>query len=183
MESSIRSSQISVSKMDEDLVHASAAYNAAARREYYLRTRKLKGRTHGSQPPLHPHKTRAQRQAERRRQQEAKIAELKGRLKRLQEVLAAEVKQAKARSGVKTPKTETKTTGSTHNGSSSKPEHLSASQKAKKAKEDKKRREKNKDLSLDEQVKSLTQRIKTIQERIAKMRKDGSVGARRHTAK
>ena len=169
--------------MGEDLEHASAAYNAAKRREYYLRTRKLKGRTHGSDNPLHPHKKRAQRQAERRRQQEAKIAELKGRLKKLQEVLAAEVKQAKARSGVKTSKTETKTTGSSNGTSNSKPEHLTSAQKAKKAKEDKKRREKNKDLSLDEQVKSLTQRIKTIQERIAKMRKNGSVGARRHTSK
>jgi uncharacterized protein with von Willebrand factor type A (vWA) domain len=169
--------------MAEELAHATAAYNAAQRREYYLRTRKLKGRKHGSVKPAHPHKTRAQRQAERRKHQEAKIAELKARLQKLQEVLAAEVKKAQARSGVKTHKTEPKTTSSPKSNSNSKPEHLTAAQKAKKAKEDKKRREKNKDLSLDEQVKSLTQRIKTIQERIVKMRKDGSVGARRNTAK
>jgi chromosome segregation ATPase len=167
--------------MADELVHISA-YDAAKRREYYLRTRKLKGRKHGSPKPAPHHKTRAQRQAERRRHQEAKIAELKARLKKLQEVLAAEVKKAQARSGVKSTKTDTKT-ASSQKSSNSKSDKLTASQKAKKAKEDKKRREQNKDVSLDEQVKSLMQRIKTIQERIAKMRKDGSVGARRNTSK
>src|SRR4051812_31062526 len=96
-----------VSKMAEELIHE---YNSTKRREYYLRTRNLKGRHHGIIKITPPHKTRAQRQAERRKQQEAKVAQLKNRLQKLQEVLAAEVKKAQARSGVK--KNEPKSTTS-----------------------------------------------------------------------
>lgn len=167
--------------MADDLAHISA-YDAQKRREYYLRTRKLKGRKHGAAKPVAPHKTRAQRQAERRKKQAAQIAALKGRLQKLRDVLAAEVKKAQARSGVDTTKAKPASKSSTSaQKSSGKPEKLTAAQKAKKAKEDKKRRE-----AMDTpeaQIKSLNEKIKTIQERIAKMRKDGSVGARRTTAK
>lgn len=165
--------------MDDELAHISA-YDAAKRREYYLRTRKLKGRKHGSAKPVVPHKTRAQRQAERRKKQEAQIAALKGRLEKLRTVLAQLTKAAQARSGVDTKKTTSKTSSSQQK-SSGKPEKLTAAQKAKKAKEDKKRREA--DNTPEAQIKSLNEKIKTIQERIAKMRKDGSVGARQHTSK
>lgn len=161
-----------------DLIHD---YDAAKRREYYLRTRKLKGRTKGSARPAPPKKTRAQRQAERRKKQEAQIAALKGRLEKLRVLLAAEVKKAQARSGVEQKKTESKTTTSSKQKSSGKTEKLTAAQKTAKAKADKKRQE---ELNTPEaQIKSLTEKIKTIQERIAKMRKDGSVGARRNTSK
>lgn len=163
--------------MDDDLTHA---YDAAKRREYYLRNRKLKGRHHGSVKISPPRKTRAQRQAEQRKHQEAQIAALKGRLEKLQKILAEEVKKAKARSGVKSEKPEAKKTDSPKKAPV---EKLTAKQKADKAKADKKRHDKNPDLALDEQVKSLTQKIKNLQERIAKMRKDGSVGARKSSVK
>jgi HSP90 family molecular chaperone len=166
--------------MADELEHAtSTLYDATKRREYYLRTRKLKGRKHGSAKPP-PHKTRAQLQAEHKRQQEAKVAALKVRLKKLQEVLAAEVKKAQIRSGVAPSKTTSKTSQKSSNSPAQK---LTAAQKAKKAKDEKKLREKNKPQSLDEQVKSLNERIKKLLERIAKMHKDGSVGARRNTSK
>lgn len=164
--------------MDDTLVHD---YDAIKRREYYLRTRKLKGRKKGSVQPAPHKKTRAQRQAERRRKQEAQIAALKGRLEKLRDVLAELTKKAQERSGVDTSKTTSKPSTSSQHKSSGKTEKLTAAQKAAKAKADKKRREA--DQTPEAQIKSLNEKIKTIQERIAKMRKDGSVGARRNTPK
>jgi hypothetical protein len=176
MESSTTFTTLLAYQVDSELLH----YDAAQRREYYLRNRHLKGRTKGTAKVAAPRKTRAQRQADRRKHLEARVAELKSRLERLRDVLAAEVKEAKARSGVK-PATEPKKAASTQPKTSGNSEKLTSQQKAAKAKADKKRREK--DQTLDEQVKSLTEKIKTIQERIAKMRKDGSVGVKRNTAK
>lgn len=164
--------------MGDSLAHV---YDAVKRREYYLKTRQLKGRKHGVAVKLAPPKlTRAQRQAQRRKLQLAKIAQLKSRLERLQLVLAAETKKAQVRSGVEPAQAKAKASTSQKNAPAQK---LTAAQKAKKAKQDKAYREKNQTQSLDEQVQSLTERIKTIQERIAKMRKNGSVGARSTPAK
>lgn len=163
--------------MDDDLVHS---YDSLKRREYYLRTRKLKGRKKGFVKPAPRKKTRAQRQAERRRKQEAQIAALKGRLEKLRDVLAELTKKAQARSGVDATKT-AKKSASSQQKSLDKTEKLTAAQKAAKAKADKKRREA--DQTPEAQIKSLNEKIKTIQERIAKMRKDGSDGARRNTSK
>lgn len=160
--------------MADELVHD---YDAIKRREYYLRTRKLKGRGHASKMP--PKKTPAQRAAERRKHQEAQIAALKSRLERLRDVLAAETKKAQARSGA-TSSTSASTTSS-GSQSSSTTQKLTAAQKAKKAAAEKKAREK--DQTLDGQIKSLTEKVKNIQERIAKMRQNGSVGAKRTTTK
>jgi chromosome segregation ATPase len=164
--------------MDDELLHN---YDAIKRREYYLRTRKLKGRKKGAvRPKAPPKKTRAQRQAERRKKQEAQIAALKGRLEKLRAVLKQLTEAAQKRSGVETKKADP-TKSASQQKSSGKTEKLTAAQKAAKAKADKKRREK---LDTPEaQIKSLNEKIKTIQERIAKMRKDGSVGARRNTSK
>lgn len=160
--------------MAENLVHA---YDAVKRREYYLRTRKLKGRTKAARPKP-PKKTRAQRQAERRRKLEADVAALKGRLEKLQAVLAELTKAAKARSGVKDKATPKKSTSSTKKAAAQK---LTPTQKAKAAKAAEEYRKKNPDKALSEDIKSLNAKIKTIQERIAKMRRDGSIGAKKTT--
>lgn len=156
--------------MDDELVHD---YDAVKRREYYLRTRKLKGRAHAIKAP--PKKTPAQRAAERRKHQEAQIAALKSRLERLRDVLAAETKKAQARSGASS------STTATAADSSASTQKLTPVQKAKKAAAEKKAREK--DQTLNEQIKSLTEKVKKILERIAKMRQNGSVGAKRTTTK
>ncbi|QPX71466.1 hypothetical protein SscP1EGY_71 [Streptomyces phage SscP1EGY] len=171
--------------MADDLEHA---YDPVKRREYYLKTRNLKGRkasairTSKSRPtakPKPPTKTRAQRQAERRRKLEAEVNALKARLEKLRTALAELTEQAKARSGVKpssnTPKKKT--------AAKSTAKKQTASQKAQAAKQSKEYYEKHKDEILADQVKSLKGKIKTIQERIEKMRKNGSVGARKPTAK
>lgn len=166
--------------MADDLEHA---YDPVKRREYYLKTRKLKGRkaaairTSKSRPtakPKPPTKTRAQRQAERRRKLEAEVNALKARLEKLRDALAELTKQAKARSGVKPA-------SSTPKKSTAKKQ--TAAQKAQAAKQSKEYYEKNKDEILADEVKSLKGKIKTIQARIEKMRKNGSVGARKPTAK
>lgn len=159
--------------MADDLAHA---YDATKRREYYLRTRKLKGRKPGSaKPPPKPKLTRAQRQAARTRKLEAQVDALKARLEKLRDVMAQLTAQAKARSGVKdTPSKKT-----TAPKGKSTPKQQTATQKAKAAKASEEYRKKHKDELLADQVKSLNQKIKTIQERIAKMRKDGSIGAKK----
>lgn len=162
--------------MADELVHE---YDPAKRREYYLKTRQLKGRKRGTvQKP--PTKTRAQRQAERRKKLEAEVAALKGRLEKLREALKTLTQQAKARSGVD-PKSTTSKKSETKGKSS--PTKKTAAQKAKDAKASKEYYEKNKDKLLEEEVQSLKAKIKTIQERIAKMRKNGSAGARNPTTK
>jgi chromosome segregation ATPase len=159
--------------MADELSHAS--YDAAKRRAYYLRTRNLKGRKSGKGKP--PKKTRAQRQAERRRKLEAQVEALKGRLEKLRAALAKLTEEAKARSGVETKKTPAKSASSTAKKSTEK--KLTSAEKAKAAKAAKEYREKNPDKVLADEVKSLNEKIKTIQERIAKMRKEGSIGAKK----
>jgi hypothetical protein len=160
--------------MADNLVHA---YDATKRREYYLRNRKLKGRKPGQGPP--PKKTRAQRQAERRKKLEAQVDALKGRLERLQSVLAELTKQAKARSGVEPKKTGPK---KTETGGSKTPDRkLTPTQKAKAAKASEAYRKKNPEKALSDDVTSLNEKIKTIRKRIEKMRQDGSIGAKKTT--
>lgn len=175
--------------MDSELTHL---YDPAKRREYYLKNRQLKGRvstakktvpgTRKKAAPKPPHKTRAQRQAERRKHLQGQVEQLKSRLDQLRTLLEAEVKKAQARSGIKQPAKDAKKSASTQKTSDGS-KKLTAHQKAEKAKADKKYRENNPDLQLEDQVKSLTQKIKTIQERIAKMRKEGSIGAKRNSTK
>lgn len=172
--------------MDDDLSHE---YDAAQRRAYYLRTRQLKGRKSGAgdvsptrrlpkaKPPV---KTRAQRQAERRRHLEAQVEALKARLQKLREVLAKQVEAAQIRSG-QTPKKASEKTSQTK--SPGKTTKQTAKQKADASKRSKEYYEKNKDEILADEVKSLNQKIKAIQERIAKMRKNGSIGTQRASAK
>ena len=169
--------------MDDELVHD---YDANKRREYYLRTRQLRGRSAGAQKAMGsrrlkakpPTKTRAQRQAERRKQIEAQVNALKARLEKLRTVLDQLTKQAQAGSRAK-PK-------SSENASSEKKspdKKLTAGEKAKAAKASEEYRKKNKDLLLADEVKSLNGKIKTIQDRIAKMRKNGSIGVQRNPTK
>jgi hypothetical protein len=151
--------------MDDALEHD---YDATKRRQYYLRTRNLKGRTKGSVRIAPPKKTRAQRQAERRKKQEAQIAALKSRLEKLRDVLAAETKKAQAKSGVDTAKDSSKTASP-----SSTTQKLTPAQKAKKAAAEKKARAKNQ--TLDEQVQSLTKKINAILVHLNNLHSNGSV--------
>jgi len=89
--------------------HADGSYDPAKAREYYLRTRKLKGRkkgaveeatgrlssgTPGSNKPTKP-------KLSTKAATEARVAAQKARIERLRKILDSLIKQAKARSGVK----------------------------------------------------------------------------------
>lgn len=169
--------------MDDRRSHIVHEYDPIARREYYLKNRQLKGHTpkatiqigegrHKSAEKSAPN--RQQRQEERRRQLQGQVDQLKARLQKLREALAELTKAAKARSGVETP---AKKEPGKNSGSKTAPKQT-AKQKADAAKRSKEYYEKNKDQVLADEVKSLTAKIKTIQERIAKMRKTSSAGAK-----
>lgn len=175
--------------MDENSL--SHAYDAAKRRQYYLKNRKLKGRKHGSSTASKPRvKSRAEIAKERHAHLEEQVAALKGRMERLQAALKVLVEQAKKRSGVKSPKTSAKKTATPQKKANAKPQKLTTAQKKAKAEAAEKSRRKqaikngtanNSDLSAE--VKSLNERIKTIQARIEKMHKSGSLGSQSNTKK
>lgn len=168
--------------MDESKSRIIHEYDPLKRREYYLKNRQLKGHTPRAittaAKPRHkaavkPGLDRQQRQAQRRRELQAQVDALKARLKKLREALAELVKAAKARSGVKTP--DKKDPGKP--GTKKPAPKLTPGQKAEAAERAKESYEKNKDKILADEVKSLTAKIKAIQERIAKMQKASSAGA------
>ena len=166
----------------DDRTYVIHEYDPVKRREYYLKTRDLKGLvpqpTVKIEPPrsaiaVNPEPNRQQRQEERRRQIEAQVDALKARLKKLREVLAEQTKSAKARSGIETPAKKSSTDVKTA-------PKQTAKQKADAAEKSKEYYDKNKDQILADEVKSLTAKIKTIQERIAKMRTEtSSAGAKK----
>jgi t-SNARE complex subunit (syntaxin) len=175
--------------MDEDSL--SHEYNAAKRREYYLKNRHLKGRQRGSAKAMKPRvKSRAEIAKERHAHLSEQVAALKGRLEKLQAALKILVEQAKKRSGVKSTTTSTAKAATSQQKTTAKPQKLTTAQKKAKAEAaEKSRREKaikdgtatNSDLSSE--VKSLNERIKTIQARVEKMRKSGAIGSQTKTKK
>lgn len=182
--------------MGEDSI--SHVYDPVKRREYYLRNRELKGRKHGSGKTTIPRiKSRAEITKERHTKLDQQVTALHSRLEKLQAALKILVEQAKKRSGVDTSKTSVtrKASASTKTATpqkkaDAKPRKLTAAQKKAKAKAQKEsRREQaiidgtasNSDLSSE--VKSLNERIKTIQARIEKMHKSGALGSRANTKK
>jgi uncharacterized protein YPO0396 len=177
--------------MDETKNRIIHEYDPVKRREYYLKNRQLKGHVPKAVTPLKvtpprsavkPAPNRNQRQEERRRKLQAQVDALKARLQKLREALAELVKAAKARSGVKTPAKKQPSKKDAGNGKKAAPKQT-AKQKADAAERSKEYYEKNKDQVLSDEVKSLTAKIKTIQERIAKMRKTSSAGASKNSNK
>lgn len=171
---------------DED--ELSHEYDAAERRAYYLRTRKLKGRNPESPEQKVGRTTgsmlmtlaqaRKKRREENRRKQEAQVEALKAKLEKLREVLTELVKQAKLRSGV-SPKKDNPDT----KDRATKPPKLTPAQKKEAAEKAKEYREKNPEKALAEDIKSLNDKIKAIQERITKLRNAVSAGTKQSTLK
>jgi hypothetical protein len=98
---------VNVDEFLEDFFAHAQPYDAAKRREYYLRTRKLKGRGGGggTQAPSNTGVVGPNTRARQRREAAKVEAEkLRQRLDRLKEVLAELVDAAKARSGAEPDK-------------------------------------------------------------------------------
>jgi len=160
----------------DDVVHYVEGYNPAKAREYYLRTRQLKGRQAGSKdtpvgrpaaktPVVAPKKT-ALKPAPTSKQVEARVAEMKGRLEKLRKVLRELVKQAKARSGIDPKDDKSKAPAGS--------KKLSAAERKKAAEASAKYRKANpqKDESISDEAKRLAEQIKDVNAKIAKARAD-----------
>lgn len=154
-----------------------AEYDPVKRKEYYERTKQLKGRRRSSETyapaarrtsfnrtvaAVKPVSSNA-----RSKSPTQTLNELEGRLKRLREVLQELVKQAKARSGVETKGSTSKSSSSTK-AASSKPK--TAAQKKEAAKNAKEYREKNETPS--QKAAQLRKQIADVQKKIAKAREE-----------
>jgi len=158
-------------------------YDAAKRRDYYLRTRQLTGRNKKSVPSavakrptahIPVKKTHAQRQKEL----EARVQRLQGKLKRLQAALKILVEAAQKRSGV-SKNTSEKAAISNHQNKTSDPtsKYQKKTQKQKDAAAVAAQKYRDKNKVLEDQVTDLNNKIKAIRDRIKRIQKTGSVGA------
>lgn len=167
------------SKTLSELYHV---YDAAKAHEYYLRVRKLKGRSRQgdattnsrvktgastSAKRLHSKPAKTQTNQKRRAEAKARVDALNARLDKLRSVLAELVKQAKARSGVETTTKKTTSSSSTSSSSTTK----TASQKRDDAKRSAEYRKKNEPkTNLSTEAKAVEAKIKQVKAQIEKMR-------------
>lgn len=173
---------------DSALFHG--VYDPVKAREYYLKTRKLKGRkpttatktspgrggrrpanVPAARPKANPQHAKARR---RRAELQAEKERLEKRLDRLREVLAEAVKDAKKRGGNKkkeaekgrAPETPVDKADRNKAEKSRKPE--TASQKRERAKKAKERYKKENPVTLSDDIEVLREQIKDIQAKIQK---------------
>lgn len=193
--------------MAEVMLKHMTDYDPAAAREYYLRTRKLKGRKKAVGPvsasrrtsraalPAVTRRPKAKAvvakpkksNAQKAKEVKARVASLEKQLEQLRAVLALLVKQAKARSGVETPTKDSKKEPATTRKNSK--------QKAEAAKASKEYYEKHKNDDPSKRAAELEAKIAEVKGKIADMRaelaasrkqatrKSSSVGARATTNK
>lgn len=156
--------------MDHFIAHV---YDAAKAREYYLRTRELKGRMKGmgvvgeGKVPAKPAPVAAPKKPSGDRK-----AVLKDRLGRLEEILddlTARVEAAKARSGITTP-TKKSAEADKSKDPSTPAKEKSSSQKKKDAKAAAERYEKNKTAETSKDAQAVQDEIEEVQKAIAEAR-------------
>lgn len=174
-----------------EIYHA-RVYDPVKAREYYLRTRKLKGRKQGSSPQIGSARTRmtpvngaAARNAQkarnekRRKAAEARVEELKGRLERLRTLLDSLVREAQARAGVekKDPRSPAQKQAAEKGKSP-----LSAKEKRDAAKRAKESYEKNKKPSPNQEAENLEASIEQVREKIRQIRAELKTAAQKSRA-
>lgn len=174
-------SNIPMDHVKEVVVHYADDYDPAKAREYYLRTRKLKGRKAGSKvAPVgrkpsaakiaaRPRPVAKKSAAQHHKEVFARVEAMKGRLEKLRKLLRELTKQAQARSGVD-PKKDKKakpTAGS---------KKLTAAERKEAAKRSAEYRKKHeaelKKETLTDQEKRLNEQIKDVEAKIAKAKAD-----------
>lgn len=176
---------------DSALFHGT--YDPVKAREYYLRTRKLKGRRTGSSTPSPTPSSRSSRSPggsgkpnradtkSRRAQREAQKARLEARLDRLREVLEELVEAAKKRSGGdpnkkdgkdKAPETQADKADRNKDKKKDKPE--TAAEKKERAKKAKEEYEKEHPNSLSTDIEILQEQVADIQAKIKKALSDAA---------
>lgn len=163
-------------------------YDPVAAREYYLRTRKLKGRKKGVAPQATgrptstavattrgPVKKAVAAPVKKTAGSPKGMAELRARLSRLEQVLddmQARVAAAKARSGIDTPTKKAAETKKTSESTSKEPSKKTTAQKKADAKAAKERYDKNKNPETSQQAQSVQDEIEEVQQKIAEARKE-----------
>lgn len=179
---------------DDDFVRTLIhAYDPVKRKEYYERTKKLKGRRRGRQDTSSSNQNAVfqDQKKNKRSQTEIRIAAYKLRLEKLKKVLAQLVAEAKKRnqenSGSKDPekatKEQSKEQSKERSKDKSKDKPLTGQEKAEARKRSKENYEKNKDKqSLSEQEEKLKDELKEVREKIQKVRAElkGSVNKARN---
>lgn len=161
-------------------------YDPAKAREYYLRNRQLKGRKKGKALPttggrptassLTPVKRPAKATvapAKRANGTPKQMAELRGRLNRLEQVLdnmQARVDAAKARAGITTTTKKDAASKKTAAPATKAPSKKSSAEKKADAKSAAERYEKNKDPETSKQAQSVQDEIEEVQKKIAEAR-------------
>lgn len=158
-------------------------YDPVKRREYYLRNRELKGRRAGSSSPspssrqnqtvqgpyTRPNRSRGNTEA--RIHAEKRLEATQAKLERLKEVLAQLVKQAKARSGIETEDSSSKSKTSSTKSTKTSNEKLTTSEKKEAAKRSAEYRKKNPEKTGPRKEQAQVQaEIKEIQKQIADLR-------------
>lgn len=170
----------------EDLIHRSV-YDPVKAREYYLRTRKLKGRQPGSSETMsraefnkvatgnegtyaRPSNT-AEMRASRRKKLLAEKAKLERRIQELQNALDLLVEAAKKRAGVKpdkqdkkSPEDPTETAAKNEKGKKDKP--LTEAEKRKKREASREAYAKENHTSLAQDVQTLHKQVKDIRAKL-----------------
>lgn len=168
---------------DSALLHGRAPYDPNKAHEYYLRTRQLHGRKAGSGQSSSGRKGAAPKAAAKPHQsQKEKVAALEKRLTRLKSVLAQLVKEAKARSGVKSQPTATKKTAASSTGGGSKRTTAQERREAAKRSEAYRRKHPEKQKPSDE-VEALQKQIKEIRAKIEKAVEEARRAQRHSTTK
>lgn len=184
---------------DSALLHYSKGYDPVKAREYYLRTRKLKGRERstknfdedmGKKYYRQLQKERAKREPEpkadaksaARKELEEQKAALKDRLEKLNDLLAELVKAAKKRSGIETKAApvkkdpeDTSSDKASRNESAKKDTPLTTSQKREKAEKAREEYAKeNPGPSLSKEVQQLRAKVEAVKAQIEKARAEAA---------
>lgn len=161
---------------DSALLHAGRYYDPAKAREYYLRTRQLKGRRRGraEEPSSDRQKASSAKpdsalRASRRGQLLAEKAKLERRLDELKDALELLVDAAKKRAGVKEDKSEDQSDPketAAKNEKSKKDKPLTEKQKREKREASKEQYEKEQGTSLAQNVDSLRGQVQDVRAKL-----------------
>ncbi len=182
-----------------DLQHA---YDPVRAREYYLKTRKLKGRRKGTEKlPVGRVLSDAENKVERKRalarriaakkarnkklkeEAEARVLQLQARLDKLKDILAELTKQAKARSGIETKSTSKEKAENKKANEDRKPATAAEKKEAAKRAKEAADKKKDGDPSLSDQAKELDAKIAKVRESIAKMKEQIADAKKKASAK
>lgn len=158
------------------LSHADPNYDPRKRREYYLRTRQLKGREPGAGRPPSAPSGRPNLNLSTEKERRERVEALQRKLDRLKEIYQELLAQSKGRAGIESPsKTPAKKASSSKGGSSSTKttakERREAAERSKEWREKHPKKKSQPEKSVEEKLASLRKAIAKIRAEIAAAKK------------